>query len=467
MKRRMVILGGGLAGLSAAFELSKNPQNNVVVLEKEKEAGGLARTINYKNFLFEFGPHRFYTKNTFIENLVKDLLGDELLVVNRQTRIFFDGKFFDYPPTFSDTIKLGYGQAAKIFLDYLWVRIKSLLRKPKIRTLKDAYIDQFGKSLYQLFFEDFSEKLWGLPTSQISADWAIQRTKKMSITKILKEMIFKKREVVSLVDKFYFPKKGIGRISERLAEEIIKKGGEILTQADVLEININGKKIESVEFKLKGERKTIKGDFFISSLPINLFIKMLLPAPPPKILSTTERLRFRDLVLVNLIINQRNFSQDHWLYTQGKGICNRIIQPKNFSKGLVPDKRKTSLSAEYTIWENEKISDKELIEKTIKTITETLGFIKKEKILDAFVLRAHQTYPLYDLGYKKNLTFLEEYLTGFNNLQTIGRAGLFRYNNMDHSILSGIYAARNIEGADYDLDKINLDQEYLEEKREK
>lgn len=468
MARKIIILGGGLAGLSAAWQLSKNPQNKVLVLEKEKMVGGLARTINYKGFLFEFGPHRFFTKNSFIENLVKNLLGDELRQVPRQTRIFYRGQFFNYPPKFSDTLKLGSFVALKIFLDYLYIRVirvKAKIKKPKIKTLEDAYIDQFGKSLYKIFFEDFSEKLWGLPCSQISADWATQRTKRMSITKVLSEMIFKKREVVSLVDKFYFPKKGIGRIAERLAEETAVNGGKIYTNAQVLEVDASSKKVKSVEVKLDGKKKNFQAEDFISTLPITAFIKMLSPACPGKILKAAQNLKFRDLVLVNLIIDKKSFSPDHWIYTQGPGIANRIIQPKSFSSQMVPDKNKTSLSAEYTIWEDDKITDSQYIEKTVKTLTQELGFVKKDQILDSFVLRARYTYPVYDLSYKRNLRLLGKYLARFSNFQTTGRSGLFRYNNMDHAILSGLYAARNIEGENYDLDKINVEKEYLEEKK--
>jgi len=456
-----------LAGLSAAFELSKNPQNDVVVLEKEKEVGGLARTINYKNFFFEFGPHRFFTKNIFIENLVKDLLGDELRLVNRQTRIFFDGKFFNYPPTFSDTLKLGYSTTAKIFIDYLLVRTKSFFIKPKIKTLEDAYLDQFGKKLYQIFFEKYSEKLWGVHPNKISADWAAQRTRRLSITKILKEMIFKKGEVVSLVEQFYFPKKGIGRIAERLTEEILKNHGKIYTQSEVLNLRIKGKKVTGIEVFIKGNKKLLKTDFVISTLPITFLIKIFSPLPPADILKTASRLKFRDLIMVNLIVKRERFSKDHWIYTQDPGIFNRVIQPKNFSPELVPEKGKITLAAEYVVGQSENPKSQELIEKTISALSGKLGFIKREEVLDSSIIKSPFAYPVYDLGYQRKITVLKKYLKNFSNLQTIGRAGLFRYNNMDHSILSGIYAARNVEGANYDLDKINVDQEYLEEKREK
>jgi len=465
MSRKVVVLGGGLAGLSAAYQLSKNPKNKVLVFEKEKNVGGLARTINYKGFLFEFGPHRFFTKNSYIEGLVKHLLGDELRQVYRQTRIYFEGNLFNYPPKFFDTIKLGWLPAFRIFLDYLYIRIKSKFKEPKIKTLEDAYINQFGRSLYKIFFEDFSEKLWGLPCSQISADWAAQRTRRMSITKVLSEMLFKKKEVVSLVDRFYFPKKGIGRLAERLAGKTVESGGKIFTKAEVLKVNTAGKKVESVEVKLNGKKKKIKADYFISTLPITAFIRLLSPVPSEKILKATGKLKFRDLVLVNLIINKKSFSPDHWIYTQGPGICNRIIQPKNFSKDMVPDKNKTSLSAEYTVWEDDKISDRQYVERTIETLTKTLGFVKKGEVLDSFVLRARYTYPVYTLSYKKDTGVLKKYLKTLKNFQTTGRSGLFRYNNMDHAILSGLYAARNLEGEKHDLDRINVEKEYLEEKR--
>jgi protoporphyrinogen oxidase len=466
MKRKIVILGGGLAGLAAAFELSKNSLNEVVVFEKEKEVGGLARTINYKGFLFEFGPHRFFTKNKYIENLVKGLLGKELRLVNRQTRIYFKGKFFSYPPTFSDTLKLGYWQASRIFLDYLWVRISSRIKEPKIRTLEDAYVDQFGRTLYQLFFEKYSEKIWGLPCSEISADWAVQRTRRMSISKVLKEMIFKGKEVTSLVEEFYFPKKGIGRIAERLTEEIKKNGGKILIGVEVKKVETKRKKIVAVEVLIKNKKKRLPADFAISTLPLTLSIKMFSPSPSDKVLEAARKLKYRDLVMVNLIVKRKKFTKDHWIYTQDPGIFNRVIQPKNFSEDLVPRKGVITLAAEYTTGKEEELgceTNRQFINKTVEALVEKLGFIKKEEVLDSFVIRSACAYPVYHLHYNKKIGILKKYLKNFSNFQTTGRAGLFRYNNMDHSILSGIYAARNIEGGNYNLDQTNVDQEYLEE----
>lgn len=470
MKRKTVILGGGLAGLAAAFELSRNPKNQVIVLEKEKQVGGLARTINYEGFLFEFGPHRFFTKNKYIEDLVKKLLGKELRVVPRQTRIYFGGKFFNYPPKFSDTLKLGYWPALKVLLDYLWVRISSQIKKPKIKTLEDAYVDQFGRTLYQLFFEKYSEKIWGLPCSEISADWAGQRTRRMSISKVLKEMIFKRKEVTSLVEEFYFPKKGIGRIAERLAEEIIKNGGKILTGIEVKKVETKRKKIVTVEVLIKNKRKRLPVDFVISTLPLTLSIKMFSPSPPDKVLEAAKKLKYRDLVMVNLIVKRKKFTKDHWIYTQDPGIFNRVIQPRNFSEDLVPRKGVITLAAEYTVGKEEELgreTNRQLIKKTVEALVEKLGFIEKGEVLDSFVMRSACAYPVYHLHYNNKVGILKKYLENFTNFQTTGRAGLFRYNNMDHSILSGIYAARNIEGGNYDLDQTNVDQEYLEEMKVK
>lgn len=468
MRRKIVILGGGLAGLAAAFELSQSPKNQVVVLEKEKRVGGLARTINYKDFLFEFGPHRFFTKNKYIEDLVKKLLGKELRVVPRQTRIYFGGNFFNYPPKFSDTLKLGYWPALKVILDYLWVRISSRIQESKIKTLEDAYVDQFGRTLYQLFFEKYSEKIWGLPCSEISADWAAQRTRRMSISKVLKEMIFKRKEVTSLVEEFYFPKKGIGRIAERLAEEIIKNGGKIFTGAEVNEVETKRKKIVAVEVLIKNKKKKFPADFVISTLPLTLSIKMFSPSSPNEVLEAAKELKYRDLVMVNLVVKRKKFTKDHWIYTQDPGIFNRVIQPKNFSEDLVPRKGMITLAAEYTMGEGEEFgreTNRQLVERTVEALAEKLGFIKKGEVLDSFVMRSACAYPVYDLTYNNKVGILKKYFEGFTNFQTTARAGLFRYNNMDHSILSGIYAARNIEGANYDLDLVNVDQEYLEEKR--
>lgn len=469
-RETVVILGGGLAGLSAGYELSRSGKK-VIVVEKWDDVGGLARTIKVKNFKFDTGPHRWYTKNDMVNNWMLKLLGNETIQVPRLTRIYFDKKFFLYPIKIGNAMKgMGLTKSIKSLLDYFIVRISQKFHKKKPVTLEDGYISQFGKTLYETFFKRYSEKLWGEKCSQISADWIGQRSRGFNITTVLKESLLGKSKTVSFVDEFSYPKDGIGRIAYRLADGIKSSGGQILLNSSVVGINSDGDKIISVEIKQNGGNRIIKGDHFITSIGLNDFIDMTIPKVPSDISKTANKLKFRDQVQVALFIKKEKITPDTWIYVHPFELpFMRLMEMDNWSSTLSP-KGTTSLVFEISCNQGDQVwkkSDKELISWVSDTYIKEFHLIEKHDIIGGFVHRVEKEYPVYHLGYKSDVNMLLDYLNKFTNLQSIGRNGVFRYNNMDHSIEMGLYAAWNIitGSREYNIGSVNIEREYLEEKK--
>lgn len=461
------ILGGGPAGLSAGFVLAKNNQK-VEVFEKDSIVGGLSKTIERNGFRFDMGGHRFWTKNDEIDKFVKELMGDELIKTPRISRIYFNNRFFDYPlKPVNALLSLGVFKATHVVGSYLGNKVKGAFVKKKDISFEDWITNRFGKKMYEIFFKNYTEKVWGIPCSIIAAEWAAQRIKGMSLRTAVKEAFFKSGEVKTLIEEFYYPKLGTGRVPERLAEEIIKEGSKVEVDSNVVSINHKEDRIDSVTVEVNGRKEMVKGDNFISSIPITELIENLNPRAPEDILDMARRLAYRDIVLVNLMLDRETITNDTWIYIQEQGVpFGRLQQPKNWSKYLVPE-GKSSLIVEYFSSVGDKfwnMKDDELIKLSVEHLQDTLKFIKKEEVFDGFVIRIRKAYPTYEIGYEEPLKQLKEYLKKFKNLQIIGRYGIFRYNNMDHSIEMGIKAAKNLLGEEHDLDKIGTEQEYQEVK---
>lgn len=467
-KETVVILGGGLAGLSAGYELSRSGKK-VIVLEKWDDIGGLARTIKVNDFKFDTGPHRWYTKNDMVNNWMLKLLGSETIQVPRLTRIYFDKKFFLYPIKIGNAMKgMGFTKSVKSLLDYFIVRISQKFYKKKPVTLEDGYISQFGRTLYETFFKRYSEKLWGEKCSNISADWIGQRSRGFNITTVLKESLLGKSKTVSFVDEFSYPKDGIGRIAYRLAMGIKNSGGQILLNSSVVKINSGKDKIDSVVIRQKN--KIIKGDYFITSIGLNDFVNMLFPKVADDISKIANKLKFRDQVQVALFIKKEKITPDTWIYVHPFELpFMRLMEMDNWSTTLSP-KGTTSLVFEISCNKGDKVwakSDKELISWVTEAYIKEFHLIESSDIIGGYVHRVEKEYPVYHLGYKSDVSILLEYLNRFSNLQSIGRNGVFRYNNMDHSIEMGLYAAWNIitNSREYNIESVNIEREYLEEKK--
>lgn len=469
-----LIMGAGPGGLCSAYVLSKAGMTATVV-EKAPFVGGLARTIKrdtaYGEFKFDIGGHRWFTKNDELNDLFKEVVAEELLWVNRVSRIYFDGKFVDYPLKISNALKaIGPVTAAKAMADYGRTVVEKKVKPSTIISMEDAYIDQFGRTLYQLFFQRYSEKVWGLPCDQMSGDWVTQRSKGMSIVTAVKDAIVpSKGKVVSLIDEFMYPRDGFGRFSERMADAIAGHGNEIRLNAGVQSVHREGNKVTGVTVSTPEGLERIEADNYISSIPLTMLAKIMDPPAPADVVAAADMLTFRNIITVNIMLKKPKVTHDTWLYVHDKNILfGRFHEPKNWSPSMVPSPDVTSLVVEYfcsygdSIWN---MTEEELVEQTVKHLVNDLKFITRDEVIDGFIIRAPRAYPSYVIGYEEPLAKIKAFVDSLENLQIIGRYGTFRYNNTDHSIETGLLAAKNLLGERHDLDQVNAEKEYHEMKR--
>lgn len=466
-KAPVVIIGGGPAGLTAAYELSKHELNSVV-LEMGDRVGGISRTETYKGYRFDIGGHRFFTKVEEVQSVWKEVLADDFIQTPRVSRIYYDKKFYDYPLNIAKTLaNLGPYRSAMIMASYLKAKAKKFLNlTPKIETFEQWVIHCFGSRLYRTFFKTYTEKVWGIPCNQIRSDWAAQRIQNMSLKAAVKNALFGSQNAKSLIKTFDYPRLGPGMMWERCQEILEQRGSPVYLDTEVLRIKHNDGHVTSVVAKRLGEVFELQGDDFINSMPIALLVHRLEPLPPAEVLEAAMGLKYRDFLIVTLILDKENLFPDNWLYIHSPEFqVGRIQNFKNWSPWMVPDKRKTCLGMEYfcsqgdDLWE---LSDDQLIELASLELSE-LGFgARQTDIKDGCVIRQLKAYPVYDGEYKDHLGVLEEYIKSFKNLQTVGRNGMHRYNNQDHSMLTALLAARNIVGEKHDIWNVNVERSYHE-----
>ncbi len=463
-KFETAVLGAGLAGLAAAYTLAK-AKKRVVVVEKDLQVGGLSRTVVHNGFRFDLGGHRFFTKNPEIEELVKNLLSDELVLAKRSSKIFMRGKYFDYPLNpLNALLGLGMRESAKIVIDYSRERLRSGRR---IVSLEDWVVANFGRELFNIFFKEYSEKVWGISCDRISAEWVAQRIRGLSLSVALKDALLRinHRKPATLIREFLYPEKGIGRLAERLMEEV--SPNPVLFGCRVKRITHSNGRIQSITAQNCDSEITVEANSYISSIPFTSLAKMLSPEPPEDVLRAASRLRFRDTVIVAVMVNKPRVTSLSWIYIPEKKIpFGRIHEPNNWSETMSP-RGKTSLVTEYFCFSGEKLwnmSDTELAQLTAEHLEE-LGFVKEKEVIDACVVRVPNAYPLLEVGYRRHYEVILDYLSHFENLQLVGRTGMFRYHNMDHAMETGIKAARNILGEKHDLLTVNCTTEYIEEVR--
>ena len=467
--KKVVVIGGGPAGLTAALELSKN-HVPAVVLEADKQVGGIARTVNYKGYLFDIGGHRFFTKWEEVNQIWKDVLGDKFLERPRLSRIYYKKKFFLYPLVAKNALfGLGLVESVRILGSYIksqWVPT------PKEENLEEWVCNRFGRRLYEIFFKTYTEKVWGVPCTTIRAEWAAQRIKGLSLLTAVRNAILpsKKSDVKTLIDKFYYPERGPGQMWEMLAEKLNRQGYRVLMERPVVRICHRAGMVTSVVTNGAHGREEFQGTHFISSMPIRELVNALDPVPPQEIVEAANKLRYRDFLIVSLIVNRPNVAPDNWIYVHEPGVkVGRIQNFKNWSAAMVPDPSKTCLGMEYFVFENDELwssLDDQLIAMARRELAE-LGLVKAEEIEDGTVVRMQKAYPMYDEDWSGQVNRIREYLKqNATNLQLVGRNGMHKYNNQDHSMMTALCAARNVCGADFDLWAINTEPEYHEEKKE-
>jgi protoporphyrinogen oxidase len=466
--RKVVIIGGGPAGLTAAHDLVTKYDAQPIVLEKLDKVGGISRTENYKGYSFDMGGHRFFTKSSEVNEFWHRVLRDDFLVRPRLSRIYYAKKFFNYPlKPFNALAGLGIWQSILIICSYIrWQLFPYRLEE----SFEQWVTNRFGKRLFLIFFKSYTEKVWGISTSELKAEWAAQRIKDLSLkTAILSMFVKQGNTIKTLIEEFHYPRRGPGMLWSKVACDIQHAGGEVHLNSDVVGINRNGKRIESVVVRCQGHERVIEGSDFVSSLPIPVFMQALNPPPPAPILAAANKLKFRDFLTVCLIVDKADLFPDNWIYIHYPEVqVGRIQNFKNWSPEMVPDPSKSSLGLEYFcnkgdgLWSK---SDADLIEQAKRELA-IIGLAKYEDIVDGCVFRVEHTYPVYDSDYTTYLGVVREYLDSFENFQTIGRNGLHRYNNQDHAMLTGMLAVRNlILGERNNLWVVNAEQEYHEEVR--
>jgi protoporphyrinogen oxidase len=464
----VVVVGGGPAGLSAAYELTKLGRRPLV-LERRDHVGGLAATENYKGFSFDLGGHRFFTKNEEVRKMWHEILPRDFLRRPRLSRIYYQGRFFHYPLKPLNVLRgLGLWQSILIALSYVrW----QLWPHPREETFEQWVTNRFGRRLYLTFFKTYTEKVWGVPCSELRAEWAAQRIKDLSLKAVLVNMFVKpKRAIKSLIEEFDYPRLGPGMMWAAVKERIDRRGGNVRLNADVVRIERVGARIDRVVVASNGQEARIPTPHLISSMPITELVRKLVPPPPAEVVRAAERLTYRDFLIVCLVVDRPDLFADNWIYVHDPEIrVARIQNFKNWSPDMVPDLAKTSLGLEYFCAEGDAtwtMPDADLVE-LAKREVERLGLARYVEIQDGCVVRVPKAYPVYDSGYHDCLATIRRFVDGLDNVQTIGRNGLHRYNNQDHAMLTGMMAARNLVlGQQNDLWSVNADSEYHEEVRE-
>jgi protoporphyrinogen oxidase len=462
---RVVVIGGGPAGLTAAYELTRR-QIKPVVIEKLDKVGGIARTENYKGYHFDMGGHRFFTKTKEVDAFWHEVLGNEFLRRPRLSRIYYQHKFFPYPLKPVETLAgLGIVESILIILSYLRWQIFPYREEESV---EQWVTNRFGKRLYLTFFKSYTEKVWGIPCSELKAEWAAQRIKGLSMRTAVINMFYKPKKMIkTLIEQFDYPRRGPGMLWTMVKDQIEERGAVVKMNTSVVAIHRDQNRITGVEVRDHCGTEVITGNNFLSSMPVAQFLQWLTPPPPPEVLEAAANLRYRDFLTVCLVINREHLFDDNWIYIHEPAVqVGRIQNFKNWSPDMVPDQSKTSLGLEYFCNEGDALwtmADADLIELGKREL-DRIGLASYAEVEDGAVFRVEKTYPVYDSEYTEHLAVIKEYLATLENFQTIGRNGLHRYNNQDHAMLTGMLAVRNLLDAEsHNLWLVNAEDEYHEE----
>jgi len=463
MIAKAVIIGAGPAGLTVAYELAR-AGHRTVVLEADDQVGGLSKTLSHRGFLFDIGGHRFFTKVSIVEKMWHDVLGPELLTRPRLSRIYYRQHFFDYPlRPFNVVAGLGPVETIRCIASYTRAR---LFPKHPEADFETWVSNRFGTRLFDTFFRTYTEKVWGIKCCEISADWAAQRIQSLSLFKVVANAFLRGARLggsapKSLIEQFLYPRRGPGQMWARTAEIVQQYGSDVVLRAPVQRVQHSSGLVIGVQT----DESFYTGEHYISSMPVRDLIRCLDPAPPQPVRQAAERLHYRDYLAVCLICSRKNLFPDNWIYVHDPGVhVGRIQNYGNWSSAMVPRPGASCLGLEYFCFEGDELwsmTDAELVALGTSEISR-LGLLKPADVEEGVVLRVPKAYPVYDATYQESLEEIRAWLTGVRNLQLIGRNGMHRYNNQDHSMLTGMLAAKNVLGANYDLWKVNADAEYHE-----
>jgi len=461
----VVVIGAGPAGLTAGYELSKS-EKQVLVIEKKDQVGGLAETKVFGDYRYDIGPHRFFTKNKEVYDLFLEMLGEDAVAVNRKTRILFKGSYFDYPLTpLNALFGLGVIESMKIGFSYLTARVKSYLKLSSINNFEDWVIDKFGKKLYSNFFKNYTEKVWGIDCQDIGKDWAAQRIKGLSLSTAIKFALFpnSKKRPKTLVDLFYYPKLGAGMLWEKFEEYLLNNNVDILKNSYVIDVNYKDDLLE-VTYESNGKKEIVLTKHLLFSNPLLDFIKYFKNEVPNKVLEASNNLDYRNHISVHVTIDKKLFD-DNWIYIHSPDLkMARIADFTNFSKDMSIEGN-YPITLEYFCFENEKIwndTDENIIAIALEELKNI--FPVNFNVVHSAVTRNPKAYPVIRTGYEEYITIIRDWLKDHKNITAIGRSGMFKYNNQDHAMATGLYAVRNLLGqGEFDPWEVNVDGEYHEE----
>jgi protoporphyrinogen oxidase len=464
----VVVIGGGPAGLTAAYLLAKDGVK-VTVLEADDIVGGISRTAQYQGYRFDIGGHRFFTKIAPVEALWHEILGPEFIQVPRLSRIHYSGKYFDYPLKAKNALLgLGLWNTFLCVASYVKWHFKPY---PVEENLEQWVTNRFGKRLFEIFFKTYTEKVWGIPCTEIRAEWAAQRIQGLSLAKaILNAAQLQKRSetIKTLIDRFQYPRLGPGQMWETATEKIREFGSKVLLRHEVTNIEHSGGRITAVRVKTPDGTRRIEGDHFISTMPLRNLSRALDPQPPAAIRDAGEGLNYRDFLTVALMIDADDIFPDNWIYIHTPGVkVGRIQNFNNWSRAMVPEPGKTCLGMEYFCFEGDGLwssKDSDLVALATKELGE-LGLVDPAKVRDGCVVRMPKAYPVYDSTYSGHLETLRGFIDQLSNLHTVGRNGMHKYNNQDHSMLTAMMSVQNMRGASHDVWSVNTDYEYHEEQK--
>jgi protoporphyrinogen oxidase len=462
-----VILGGGPAGLTAGYLLAKKGLP-VIVLEAEDQVGGIAKTAVRDGYRFDLGGHRFFTKVKEVDDLWHEIMREEFLERPRMSRIYWRdrkgrAKFLDYPLRGPDVMKkLGPVDLTKALFSYLWAAVKP---KGKETTYEEWVANRFGRWLFNQFFKSYTEKVWGVPTSEIRADWAAQRIKNLSFFRAAWSAFFgnKDNKVTSLISKFNYPRYGPGQMWETMTDDIQKLGGQVLLNHRVTQLDFEDDRCVRVHV---GD-EVFEPSAVVSSLPLRNAVGMASPHPRSEVLAAAKGMRYRDFLTVAVVLDGDDLFPDNWIYIHDPNVnVGRIQNFRSWSPWMVPDPSKACVGLEFfcfagdELWETD---DEDLVQLGMREL-EKLGLARRSQLEFGFVERVPKAYPMYDAEYDKRVSMIRSWLDGLDNYIQVGRNGLHRYNNSDHSMLTAMRAVDNlVDGADHDIWAVNAESVYHEE----
>jgi protoporphyrinogen oxidase len=472
---KAVIVGAGPAGLTAAYQLAKAGQH-VLVLESDPEyVGGLSRTVNYHGYRFDIGGHRFFSKSHEVEELWTEILGADMLQRPRSSRIYYRGQFYAYPlKPFEALAKLGVVESCLCVLSFLAAKMRPT-KNPK--SLEDWVVNQFGRRLFRIFFKTYTEKVWGMSCKEISADWAAQRIKGLSLGSAIKNGLLPKgantdhtEAVKTLIDTFRYPRLGPGMMWETCASKMRKMGGEVLLGRTVVGCRFDA---ESMSWTVTartadGQKEEYRAEHLVSSMPVKQLVAQLEPRLPDAALRAAGSLRYRDFLTVGLILRERNCFRDNWIYVHDPNVkLGRVQNYKSWSPEMVPDPNYCSYGLEYFCFEGDGLwsaRDEDLIALAKKELTQ-VQLASAEDVIDGCVIRQPKAYPVYDDVHQHHVKIVRQALRAHcPNLHLVGRNGMHKYNNQDHAMMTAMLTARNILAGEqkYDVWAVNDDGEYHE-----